>query len=132
MAVLNEYPIMTTTNIFMIIAGIAFIIGGFAFLILSTKSRSCLGFVTTFSLGITVLIVGAACLYNCQNPSVQYPTGKKLIEAKFANGEMPACYEDDYNVIDIYNGGVYLLAPKDGASGKTGPSVQAVVKEEVG
>lgn len=113
MAILNEIPIMSEFNIWMIIAGlIAIVIGAIILLpvirfddISGTKIFFCL------IIGIALVGMGLTSIVWCKDPDFQLVTNKKYIEATFANGEIPAAYLKKYNVINQRDN-LYVLEEK--------------------
>lgn len=117
MAILNEYAVMGP-NYWMLIGGIASILGFLALLIFIIINDEV---ALTAKGAFLVVVVMLACflfgwfnlvLFN--DPGFERPTGKTQIEATFANGEIPSYYLKQYDVIDVYEDGVYLLQKKDG------------------
>ena len=126
MAILNEYAVMGP-NYWMLIVSIASLLcfaGLLAFIIMNDDiALTAKGTVLIFMIMLACFISGWFNLLLFNDPGFERPTGKTQIEAKFANGEIPNAYLKQYDVIDVYEDGVYLLQEKEGVK-KDRPKVR--------
>ena len=115
MAVHNTIEIMGP-NYWMLIMGIMVLCNGATLLTLSifNPPKKIISTVAMIIFSIMFMVLGSTGILFHNKPEHRIPTGETYIEAVFANGEIPAAYAKKYDVIDIYEGGVYLLQKKDG------------------
>lgn len=113
MAILNEIPIMSEFNIWMLIGGlIAIVIGAIILLpVLRFDDISGTRIFICLTLGIMLVGAGLTSIVLHKDPDFQLVTNKKYIEATFVNGEIPAAYLKKYNVIDQRDN-LYVLEEK--------------------
>lgn len=115
MAILNEWAIMGP-NYLMLVLGIIGAICGFVMFYVSTEVistyRVCLrSFVFVLAMVLIGISIPTTFIYD--SPEFEIPSGKKYIEATFANGAPTAAILQKYDVIDM-DGKVYTLREKDG------------------
>ena len=129
MAILNEWAVMGP-NYLMLILGIFIILGGLSLGYAAIyNSSGCLTMFVGVVLALIMIILGFGGVHYHNEPNFQIPTGKKYIEATFANGSPTAAILEKYDVIDT-DGKVYTLREKDGVKDEKRPKV-TIYKEEV-
>lgn len=113
MSILNEIPIMSEFNIWMIIGGLFAVGIGCWILLPIIRFDDISGTKIFFGLlvGITLVAAGLTSLMLHANPDYQYPTGKVQIEAVFPKGKPTAFILDKYDVIE-QRGRIWVLEEK--------------------
>lgn len=130
MAILNEWAIMGP-NHYMLVVGALFLVAGISMLIAALNKCDRFGEIS-FAIVISVALTfgGGWLLRNWENPDFEIPTGKKYIEATFANGSPTAAILQKYNVLDVdEDGKVYLLREKDGVKDEKRAKVRIYEEE---
>lgn len=130
MAILNEWAIMGPNYLMLGISIVALITSALVFYLIVTHENlnALLIFVSVVMIPV-LFVVGLAGIVLYDEPEFEIPTGKKYIEATFANGAPTAAILQKYDVIDT-DGKAYLLREKDGVKDEKRPKVR-IGEEEV-
>ena len=128
MAILNEWAIMGP-NHYMLVVGALFLVAGISMSIAALNKCDRFGEIS-FAIVISVALTfgGSWLLRNWSNPDFEIPTGKKYIEATFANGSPTAAILEKYDVIGR-EGKVWYLVTKDGVKDEKRAKVRIYEEE---